>query len=79
MSPDGALNHVEHTLPCSMFLRAHFAMCRRQDNSDSWTQEYEGHALSTKTLRSYVTRELHGLMHLDRANNGLDHYIIIGH
>ena len=51
MSPDGALNHVEHTLPCLKFLRAHFAMRRRQDNSDSQAQE-QGHTLNTKTLRS---------------------------
>ena len=29
-------------------------MRRRQDNSDSWAQEHEGHALSTKTLRSHL-------------------------
>ena len=57
MSPDGVLNCLEHTLPCSEFLRAHFAVCRRQDNSDSQAQEHEGHALSTKTLKSHVTRD----------------------
>ena len=29
---------------------------RWQDNSDSQAQEREGHALSTKTLRSHVTQ-----------------------
>ena len=44
VSPDGTLNRLEHTLPCSKFLRAHFAVRRRQDSSDSWAQEREGHA-----------------------------------
>ena len=33
-------------------------MCRQQDNSNSLAQECKGHALSTKTLRSHITREL---------------------
>ena len=70
MSPDGALNHVEHTLLSSKFFRAHFAMRGQQDNSDGQAQECEGHVLSTKTVRSQVTMELHGLMHNGRANNG---------
>ena len=57
MSPDGALNHSEHTLSCSKFLKAHFAVRWQQDNSDSWAQERESHMLSTKTLRSHVTRD----------------------
>ena len=57
MSPDGALNRLEHTLPCSKFLKAHFAVHWQQDNSGSWAQEREGHTLSTKTLRSHVTRD----------------------
>ena len=28
-----------------------------QANTDSWTQECKGHVLSTKTLRSHVTRD----------------------
>ena len=38
------LNRVEHTLSCFKFLRAHFAVRRRQDSSDSRAQEREGHA-----------------------------------
>ena len=50
MSPAGVLNRVEHTLLCSKFLRAHFAVHRQQDNSDSRAQEREGHVLGTKTV-----------------------------
>ena len=50
VSPDGALNRVKHTLPCVKFLNA-------RQSSDSWAQEREGHALSTKTFRSHVTRD----------------------
>ena len=57
MSPDGVLNCLEHTLLCSKFLKAHFVVRWWQDNSDSWAQEREGHTLSTKTLRSHVTRD----------------------
>ena len=41
-------------MSCSKFLRAHFVVCRRKDNSDSWVQEHEGHTLSIKTLRSHL-------------------------
>ena len=44
VSPDCTLNRVEHTLPCSKKLRAHFAVRRRQDGSDIRAQEREGHA-----------------------------------
>ena len=69
MSPDSTLNRKKHTLLCSKFLRAHFAKRRQQD---SRAQEHKGYALSTKTHKSHVTRELHGLMHSGKANNGLD-------
>ena len=55
VSPDGTLNCWEHTLPCLSFLE-HTAVHWRQDNSDSWAQECEGYALSTKTLRSHLLR-----------------------
>ena len=46
-APDGTLNHVEHTLPCSKFLRAHvLCMHRRQDNSNSQAEECKGHTLN---------------------------------
>ena len=68
MTPDGALNHLEHTLPCSKFPRAHFAVRRQQDNSGSQKQEHKGYTLSTKTLRSHVTRDYMVFFHvLNRA------------
>ena len=57
MSPDSALDHLEHILPCFKFLRAHFAVRRRQDNSDSRAHEREDHMLNTKTLKSHITRD----------------------
>ena len=72
MSPDGTLYRIEHTLPCSKFFRAHFAVRRWQDSGDSQAQEHEGHAVSTKTVRSHVTQELRSVTHSDKANNGLD-------
>ena len=50
VSPDIALNHVKHTLPCVKFLNA-------RQSSDSQAQEREKHALNTKTFRSHVTRD----------------------
>ena len=58
------LNRLEHTLLCFRFLKAHISMRRQQDNSNSRAQECEGHVLSTKTLRSHITGELHCLMHV---------------
>ena len=52
--------------------RAHFAMRRRQNISDSQAQECEGHMISFKTLRSHGTRELHNLMHSGNASNGIN-------
>ena len=57
MTPDDAANRLEHTLLCSKFPRAHFAVRWQQDNSNSREQEREGYTLSTKTLRSHVTRD----------------------
>ena len=49
LSSDSALNCLVHTLSCSKFLRAHFLMRKRQNNSDSWAQEPEDYELRTKT------------------------------
>ena len=50
---------------CIKLCKAHFAGRASsflmhtwwQDNSDSRKQEQEGHALSSKTLRSHITRD----------------------
>ena len=67
MLPDGALNRVKHTLLCVKFLNA-------RQSSDSWAQEREGHALSTKTFRSHVTRDYTVLTRSGKPNNGLNCY-----
>ena len=65
MQPDGTLNHVKHM---------HFAVHRQQDNSDSRAQECEGHALSTKTLRSHLlwNYTVFIVTHSGKAKNFLD-------
>ena len=56
-----------------MFLRAHFAMHRWQDNSDSRAQEPESHALRTKTFRSHLLGNYTVFNALaGKANNGLN-------
>ena len=57
MSPDSALNRIEHTLLCSKFPRAHFAVHRQQDNSDSRAQERESHRLALKHLLDHTLLE----------------------
>ena len=86
VSPDGALNHVKHTLPCVKFLNA-------WQSSDSQTQECEGYALSflmhgkaatvghknakvTRQALNHLGHMLLGitrfLTHSGKANNGLN-------
>ena len=65
MSADGALNYAKHTLPCVKFLNA-------WQRTDSWAQEREGHALSTKHLGHTLLGITRFLMHSGKANNSVN-------
>ena len=54
MSPAGVSNHVKHTLQSAKF---HMHTWRQDNKSDNRAQKCKGHTLSTKTLRSHVTRD----------------------
>ena len=47
----------------------HTAMRRRQDNSDSWAQEPEGHAFNDSTLARALSRNLDCYWPCHRAIN----------
>ena len=38
MSPDGALNHIKHTLPCVKFFNAHYLVAKQQWQLDTRTR-----------------------------------------